>query len=804
MSLSDRSENGTYGTDRTAGTHTSHTSHKPTCRHCGSPSPAGSEFCCAGCAYVYRMIHDEGLDAYYTIKDTVTVPADAALGQSRDYGWLTTLQREAEAAVVETGRLPRLQLSVQGLSCAGCVWLIERVFAKQPGAGRIEINAQTGQLRLSWRPDAECPFNAADFATTLQRFNYLLGPAGAEGVNRSESRDLAKRIGLCAAFAMNVMLFTLPAYFGMEASFTYAGLFNTLALGFGTLSLLAGGGYFLSRAVRALREGAMHIDLPIAVGIVGAYVGSFYGWITGQEAYTYFDFVSGFILLMLVGRWAQVAAVERNQRRLLQQQPTPPRLRVYGDHGVMQELPPDRLRKGMCFGVAMGQTVPVEARLASAEADLNLAWINGESEPRVFRAGQTVAAGAQNVGRAEVRLVAGQDWSSSLLAELLQPVERKSESERLIERVIRTYLIAIFGVATLAGLGWWWFGGDGLHAGAVVTAVLVVSCPCALGLAFPLADEMATVALRRRGLFVRAGDLWGRLQHVRKLVFDKTGTLTLENPVLVDPQLLDALSQEARAALHTLVRDNPHPVSRALMEALVRRELPAVLPGEIVETVGQGVSIGDWSLGRAGWRDAGPADGATVLSWNGQVFARLVFRDEARRDAQVEIGRLRERGLDAFILSGDDTAKVAAMARELGLPPDNAYGNQSPQAKAAWLLEHGAEDALMLGDGANDSLAFDKARCRGTPVIHRGVLAEKADFYYLGQGLGGLRALFEVNDIRRRTHLVLLVFMIAYNFTAVGLAVAGMMNPLFAAVLMPLSSLATLAIVGIGMRRAWR
>ena len=307
------------------------------CKHCGTPSPAGSEFCCSGCAYVFRIIHDEGLDDYYKIKDEVTVPADAVLGQSRDMGWLTGLQVEAEAAALAAGRTPRLQLSVQGLSCAGCVWLIERLFAKQPGAGRIEINAQTGQVRLSWRTGGGAKFDAADFAAILQRFNYLLGPAGAAAGGKSESGDLARRIGLCGAFMMNVMLFTLPSYFGMEASFAYARLFDTLSLGFGTLSLLAGGGYFLSRAVRAIREGAIHIDLPIAVGIVGAYVGSFYGWLSGQEAYTYFDFVSGFILLMLIGRWAQVAAVERNQRRLLQQQPTPPRLRVYDESGAVKE-----------------------------------------------------------------------------------------------------------------------------------------------------------------------------------------------------------------------------------------------------------------------------------------------------------------------------------------------------------------------------------------------------------------------------------------------------------------------------------
>lgn len=776
---------------------------KPSCFHCGAPSPGG-EFCCAGCAYVHRLINAEGLAAFYKIKDDITAPADAVLGQARDFGWLTELQAEAERkAATEGGKTPRLQLSVQGLSCAGCVWLIEKLWGKAEGAGRIEINAQTGQVRLSWKVGHPVAFSAAEFAGTLQRFNYLLGPPGKAGDGPTESRDLVRRIGLCAAFTMNVMLFTLPAYFGMEAGFTYAGLFNTLALGFGTLSLLAGGGYFLARAVRALREGAIHIDLPIAVGIMGSYLGSFYGWLTGQDAYTYFDFVSGFILLMLIGRWAQVVAVDRNQRRLLAEQPAPPRLKVFGAGGKVTELPPAALVPGMSFAVAMGQTVPVEARLQSAQADLNLAWINGESESRTFRADQIISAGAQNVGRDAVRMAATQGWANSTLAELLEPVERKEEGERLIERVIQGYLIAIFVIAAGAGIGWWVATGSGLQAGAVVTAVLVVSCPCALGLAFPLADEMATVALRKRGVFVRVEDLWARLSRIKKLVFDKTGTLTLDTPKLVDPEILRGLSREALEALYTMVRDNPHPVSRALLEAVLTAGTPQLGEGEIIETVGQGVAMGPWTLGRAGWRDGGSPTAGTVLAWGGKRVAKFEFLEETRSDARDEIAALCRDGFETFILSGDQTEKVAEMALRIGIPPDNAYGNQTPQAKAAWLLEHGADDALMLGDGANDSLAFDAARCRGTPVIHRGVLEQKADFYYLGKGLGGIRALFEVNKVRRQTQRFLLIFMIAYNTIAVGLAVAGLMNPLFAAVLMPLSSLATLAIVGVGMRRVW-
>lgn len=802
-------------------------SGKPTCKHCGAPSPAG-EFCCAGCAYVFRLVHEEGLDAYYRIKDEVTTPADPSLLQPRDYGWLADELKDAEAEVAaQKGRAAHLVLELQGISCAGCVWLIEKLFRKQAGAGRLDVNAQTGQMRWSWEPGK---FDGVAFARTLQQFNYLVGPAGSSRPEQAESRVLIRRVGLCTAFAMNVMLFALPAYFGMKSTEEYAGLFGTLQLAFATLSLLAGGGYFLGRAVRALREHVLHIDLPIALGIVGAYTGSLYGWLRGEEIYVYFDFVSAFIVLMLVGRWAQVAAVERNQRRLLSRQPAAPRVRVFADDGTATEVAPEQLKTGQCFEVATGGMVPVDAKLETAEAALSLAWINGEAEPRTFRAGQHVMAGAQNLGQQAVRLVAVQAWDQSMLAELLRPQVREDYRHRLIERVIRCYLVLILVVAAAAGIGWAVASGDLLHAGAVVTAVLVVSCPCALGLAYPLAEEVATVALRRRGVFVRAGDVWPRLRKVRTVVFDKTGTLTLETPLLRNPEELAKLDAEARAALLALVQNNPHPVSRSLHEALLASGGGEALAGEVTEEIGQGVSLGGWSLGRAGWANlmnAGATEaedprrvcnllsdklgldgieagrgGEVVLVRGGRVQAEFVFADTARADARAEVAALAGRGLQVVVLSGDRRGKVDALMRELGLPLDNGYAELTPREKAEWITQH--DDALMLGDGANDSLAFDRALCRGTPVVHRGVLEQKADFYYLGRGIAGIRGLFEINDARHRTQVALLVFMVAYNLLSVGMAVSGRMSPLVAAILMPLSSLATLAIVGWGMRGAWR
>ncbi len=783
---------------------------KPLCKHCGAAlldaRMVESGFCCAGCSYVYRLVHEHGLAGYYRIKDEITAPADAAVFQPRDYAWLETAQQVAEKTAV-AGRPPELMLDLQGVSCAGCVWLIERLFQQQAGAREIVANAQLGTVRLRW---VRGEFSAAGFARALQAFGYLVGPLG-EARGEPESRALAKRIGLCTAFAMNVGLFTFPVYFGMEKDFEYARLFGLLSLVFGTLSLLVGGVYFLGRAVRALRMGAMHIDLPIGLGIVGAYAGSLYGWFTGEERFVYFDFVSGFILLMLIGRWAQVAAVERNQRRLLALQPKPPRV-LTDDAG---EVAPEVLRVGQNYALATGQTNPVEAQLGTGAANFSLASINGEAEPRVFRSGARVPAGAVNVGHAAARLTARQTWSDSLLAQLLQTPERAGARDGLIERIVRGYIIGILGVATLAGLGWWIGTGDALRTWAVVTAVLVVSCPCAVALAFPLADEMATVALRRRGVFVREADLWTKLGRVRQIVFDKTGTLTLETPVLQNPEVLRTLEPTARAALHALVRDNPHPVSQALLENLLAEGAAEPLVGDVREEVGCGVEIGEWSLGRAGWRTKTTDDtcnllgyklaeaGATVLASGGHAVAGFYFADTVRADARVEVAALRRRGFTVQILSGDRREKVAALADELGLPAGSGLGELTPQEKAAWFAGDRAEQSLMLGDGANDSLAFDRALCRGTPVIHRGLLEQKADFYYLGRGIGGIRALFEVDAVRRRTQRVILVFSIAYNLLAVGLAVTGRMNPLVAAILMPVNSLTTLAIVTGGMRRVF-
>ncbi len=850
------------------------------CKHCGTaltPTEGHPEFCSPGCAAVHAQIVREGLERFYALKDRAVTPAGSGVFQPRDYAWL------AEAAAAAEDGAPKaaeLILDVQGISCVGCVWLIERLFRRRAGAVRIEINATLGRLYWRWEPGR---FDAVGFARELQAFGYLVGPAG-EKPGAAAAQGLRLRLGLAAAFAMNTMIFALPAYLGLERTSEFRPVFEALQAAFATAGLLTGGGYFAQRALAALRHGIVNLDVPITLGLLIGYAGSLLGWLGGHEHLVYFDFVAVFSFLMLLGRWTQETAIERNRLQLLSLTREPAevlmetgersaetgnREREVGNGKIPSpevgsapspvsafRAPVSAVRRGAVFRLRAGQVVPVAARLLDEAATVTTEWINGEPEAREVAVGQTIPAGATSASLHELRLEALEDWADSALARLLATSGAQGFRHELAERIVRHYLGAILVLAALGGAGWWWLGGDGLKALHVTIAVLVASCPCGIGVAFPLVEELAVAAMRRQGVFVRELSLFVRLRRVRQVIFDKTGTLTLETPVLANPAALFALEPAARRRLWQLVENNPHPTARAVQEALAwesggrwtvgggplagsatgerkaetgnrepetddrrpdtgdgERGTPNPEPVQIEEIVGQGVRLhaadGVWALGRPEFASphsaiGDPQSGDACFTHDGRVLARLHFIESARSDACVEIAALRREGREVFILSGDRPEKVAAFAAALGVPPAQAFGGLTPEQKRDWVVAHDTRDTLMLGDGANDSLAFDAAFARGTPVIHRGMLERKCDFYYLGRGLRGIRRLFAVAEIRRRTIRRVFVFAVCYNGVIVSLALAGLVNPLVAAVAMPVSSLLSLALATIGMRRAWR
>jgi Cu2+-exporting ATPase len=757
------------------------------CIHCGTPfrpTAHRPDFCCAGCQFVHDLIAKNGLGQFYDLQEGALPPVASVVFQKRDYAWLEDLARTGDGKLV---------LDVQGISCLGCAWLIEKLFARRPGALAIRVDPALGQLELLARFGV---FDAVAFARELQSFGYLVGPPGS-GV--PASRALRLRLGLCAALAMNTMLFTLPRYLGMSAEFQFAPLFHRLTLVFGTLSFLVGGSYFFVRTWRSLRQRVLHIDLPISLGLVAAYAGSVVAWMRGAEGFVYFDFVATFTFLMLVGRWLQQKVIERNRRQLLSTHATPP---VVRNAETGDRLDATEIRIGTAFAVDPGQTVPVRAQLDSDAATLSLDWINGESDTTTARRGRIVAAGSVNCSHAAITLEALEEWRTSLLAKLLRIEPDRVQRDSTTERFIRGYIVIVLIVAALGFAGWWAATGAALPALQVLISVLVVSCPCLSGVALPLANDLAASRLRRLGVFIRNAALWAKLDRVRHIVFDKTGTLTLETISLNNPSALRMLSSDERAVLLALVRESAHPVSACLREQLLADRVHLELPAQPREAIGSGLELDHggslWRLGRPEWSGA-KRSADCAFTRDGQALATFHFSEQPRADAVAELRALEADGRQIFILSGDRQEKVEAMSGHLALPRERCLGGMSPEEKAEWLARLDARDTLYIGDGANDSLAFDAAWCSGTPAIDRGLLEQKADFYFLGRGLGGVRALLRSAATRRATARAVIAFAIAYNAAAIALSLAGKMNPLLAAILMPASSLASLAIVFVGL-----
>jgi Cu2+-exporting ATPase len=775
------------------------------CAHCGTEYAAKSaedRYCCKGCQFVAELISEQGFEHFYDLKQGVAVaPVRSRPFEEHDFSWLAPKMADAESKALARHEPARLDLGLEGISCVGCVWLIEKIFTKHPGSIRAAANPSSGRLHLEWVP-GKCDLEP--FLRELCQFGYVAAPAGTGGGDHERLR-LAGRLGLCGAFALNTMGFSLPTYLGMPADFEFASLFRLIAFLSATLSMLVGGGYFIDRAWRAVRAGSLHIDLPIAMGLIAAYIGSIIGWAVGSEKLMYFDFVSIFVFLMLGGRYLQTTAVDRNRKRLIRQQPVPEAVpRVEAPDKVIDR---SALAPGEKFLLGPGQALPVSGILVEGEADFSLEWIHGEADPVRFNAGSRLPAGAILLSRAQAAVEAGESWEDSLLAKLTAAPGTERGSPGL-DKLLRVYLSVVI-LLGIAAMGFWIWKGDWLTGLQAMISVFVVSCPCALGVSIPLADDLAASAMERLGVFVRTATLWPRLRRVRKVIFDKTGTLTLERPMLDHPDELAKLDDDAALALAQLTRGSLHPVSRSLLESLGTRgqKLLAADPGGAIEEFpGLGVSIEQgetrWSLGKAGWQGTTQDDlTGSELRRNGEFVARFTFTDSLRPGASETLRNLETKGLSIHILSGDHPDKVSKTAKALRLDENQCLGGLSPEDKASKVAFIDRQDTLYLGDGANDSLAFDAALVTGTPVVDRSLLESKADFYTLGSGLSFLPSLLEVAAARANAVMNAFAFALIYNLTTVGFSMAGQMSPLLAAILMPLSSIVSIIIVASFSRR---
>jgi len=732
--------------------------------------------------------------------------------QASSHAWLEPL---LEAAVQGDGTVCSLEVDAQGIHCAACVWLMNELFRRQAGGLGITVNPGLGKVRLTWRKGV---FDLQAWLNAVERFGYKFGPQRKHA--SSALGSITWRLGVSAALTMNVMLFSLSFYFGLSrADGPVYLLFSRLSLVFSTAVVVIGGWPFFKAAWAGLRSRLLHLDLPIALGILVVY-----GTSLGQVALgrggdlTYFDTLNTFVTLMLLGRFLQQAYLESSRRLLLEDDGAEGILVRRIDGNRVQVVPAPQIRRSNILLVAPGELCPVDALLSTPQAVISADWITGEAAPRNVNVGESVPAGSFNAGRTAFSAVAAHDFAASPLASLLRAGAPKGAGEhlRFWDSLARRWVV---GVLVMASVAFCLHIAHGLGAALdVAVAVLVVTCPCGIGLALPLAYELVLARLRRAGFFARQSDVLDRLVRVQKVVFDKTGTLTLSRLELTNNRVVATLTPALRDIAYNLACRSGHPVSLCVAEALATQGASYDAQAAVQEHPGHGLSWqqGDnaWRFGERRWAsgdneapslidaqvEVASPEGGAVLTCNGRLMADFPVGEVLRPGVSKHLAGLVRAGHQLHLISGDTPARAARLASRVGIPQENVRARRRPEDKAQDVLALDASTVLYLGDGVNDALAFERALCAGTVAIDRPVLPGKSDFFLVGENLAPLVTALAASRRLRAVARRVLTLSLAYNAVAITSCLWGVMSPLRAALFMPLSSLSLLLFTVASLR----
>jgi len=800
------------------------------CSHCALPVPLGlvedgadEQFCCSACRAVWDAIHGCGLERYYEMRDRQGADGQQAKTTGRGY------EEFDDPAFTELyckdlgGNARSVDLFLEGVHCVACVWLVEKLTELERGVLETRLDMGRSMVRVVW--DTETA-KLSSIARALDRLGYMphaAKGASARAARQREDRGFLTRLAIAGALAGNAMLMATALYFGLFGGIEegFRQLFRWSSMGLAVLSVVWPGRVFFRGALAALRTRSRHLDLPIALGLSVGLVLSMVNTVRGTGE-IYFDSITVLVFLLLCGRWVQ----HRQQRVAtdaveLLYSLTPMRARVW-EAGTTRDVAIDAINAGTIVEVRAEESFPADGEIVEGQTSVDQSILTGESRPARVGVGDRVNAGSVNlVGRVLVRVeAAGAETRVGRLMKLVEEAAlRRAPIVSAADRIAGWFVVCVLGLAALTLVVWLRINpGEALgHA----LALLIVTCPCALGLATPLVVTVAVGRAARRGIMIKGGEVLERLAKPGTILLDKTGTITEGRHRLVE-WIGDESTKPMVAAIEA---GSSHPIAVALVGALTehRDDIPAGsrpearVATDVTQSLGEGVSglvdgvrfdIGSavWVLDRLGtgcepWVREAVASASLraftpiVVARDGVAVAVAALGDAVREDARASVAQLRDAGWRVRIVSGDEGGVVRAVGAQLGIDPEDAIGDTSPEGKVRAGEAALAEGTVvMVGDGVNDAAAL--ARASVGVAVSGGAEASlaAADVYMRHTGLGPIVELCVGS--RRAVRLIYtnLGASLAYNVVGASLAVFGMISALTAAVLMPLSGLTVLAI----------
>ncbi len=686
---------------------------------------------------------------------------------------------------------------VPEMHCAACLSGIEHALSALPGVVQARANLTGHRVGVSFNPEAGEP---DAMLAAIEGLGYTARPYDAAALASADKDEagveLLRSLAVAGFAAANVMLLSVSVWSGADAA--TRDLFHWLSALIALPAIVYAGRPFFRSALRALSARSLNMDVPIAIGVTLAAAMSLYETATSGP-HAYFDAAISLLFFLLVGRYLdhRMRDVARSAAARLMSLSARSAMRIEAD-GTGVHVPISEIAAGDRVRAAVGERIPVDGRIESGTSDIDHSLLTGEPEPEAVRAGEQVFAGTLNLtGPLVVEVTA--KAADTLLADIVRLMEAAergaSKYVRLADRTSRLYAPVVHLLALTTVVGWLVVGAGWHFALTTAVAVLIITCPCALGLAVPAVQVVASGWLLGRGIMLKDGAALERLAAVDTVVFDKTGTLTEGEPRLAEASATGPEAWSVAAALGSASR---HPLARALAQAAdARGHIPAAL-ADIAEHPGDGMSATfngmPVRLGRREWVGGVTGDGDAAgseiwLRMGDGAASRFAFEDSLRADAAEVVAALRARGLDTMLLSGDRSEAVASVAARAGIADWHAGARPADKAAVLSGLAAAGKRVLMVGDGINDAPALATAFVSMSPSGAADISQTAAALVFTGRKLAPVLMAVETAAAARRLILQNFALAIGYNLIAVPLAVLGYATPLIAAVAMSTSSI---------------
>ncbi|BCK63151.1 ATPase P [Aeromonas hydrophila] len=785
------------------------------CFHCGEPVPAGSRYaleikgivqpmCCPGCQAVAETILECGLASYYehrTAPGTKGELVPAELAALTHYDLAEVQQDFVTDSATGSHKVREIQLTVEGLTCAACAWLIERHLGNLAGLYYINVNTTTHRARIKWDPDR---LSLSDILKGFAKIGYRAYPFQThqqEALYAKEVRSYMFRLALAGLGSMQVMMCAVALYMDLFISVEeeFMVYFKWISLLLSTPIMIYSAQPFYVGAWRSLRQGHLSMDVSVSLALIGAFVASMWATVfnTGE---VYYDSITMFVFFLLLGRFLELRARRKasesssNLARLVPIMAT--RLDEEGEHEVAAKT----LQVGDRVRVLAGATLPADGIILLGQASLNESMLTGEQLPLLKQAGDAVYAGTINTD-APLEIRVSHRIEESRLAQIMRlqdhALDDKPAIAQMADVLSRHFILVLLFIA--AGVWTFWHFHQPEQAFWVTLAVLVATCPCALSLATPTALTSATARLTRAGILLRRGHVLDVLTRANRIVMDKTGTLTTGNISLTSTEALGNLdAARCHAIARALEAYSEHPIARAF-RSNAAEDAVLLAASKVTPVIGHGIEGviegRHYRLGSARWlgisdTHAAQADGLVIyLADEDRALARFLLTDTLRPDAKALIQAFKAAGLKTTILTGDSSAQADEVARELGV--DELVKGVTPDGKLAYLKEHEARGdiSIMVGDGINDAPVLAGAHASFAMAGGTDLAKNSADAILLADDLSRL---LDARALALRTRKIIkenFAWSIGYNLLVLPLAASGWLPPYVAAAGMSLSSL---------------